>query len=61
LEYKYITTRKVHQTKDRLVVICVHVVQRKQQNSCGREEQLLIERGKGFVTGKPTFCGNIIG
>jgi len=49
------TTRKVQQTKDRLVVICVYVIERKQQDSCEREEQLLIEGGRGFVTGKPTF------
>ena len=37
-------------------MICVLDVQRKQQDSCEREEQLLIEGWRvGFVTGKPTL------
>jgi pantothenate kinase-related protein Tda10 len=37
-------------------VICVLVVQRKQQDSCEREEQLLIEGWTvGFVTGNTTL------
>lgn len=37
-------------------MICVLVVQRKQKDSCEREEKLLIEEwGVGFVTGKPTL------
>jgi hypothetical protein len=37
-------------------VICVYVAQRKQQDSCEREEQLLTEGWRiGFVTGKPTL------
>ena len=54
--WKLNTTRKFHQTKDSVVVICVYVVHRKQQDSCEREEQMLIEAWReGYVTGKPTM------